>query len=115
MTEIIQQLIDLLKEMAPNVWAVLVKQAQLEAISHLAWGILCPIGMFVALSIARYAENAYKQDRYSSWDVVVVLAYFGAVVLLIVGIAELLTAFRWFANPDFYAIHVLLRQLGQGQ
>lgn len=102
MENILQQLIDLLKNIAPEVWQALILQVSIQAQQYLIWAIV--IDVFAVLAIV-----------FGAWLMIddteaVVLVIFG-VFLALVSVGFWVARYGRLANPDFYAIQMLLSQL----
>jgi hypothetical protein len=112
--ETIAQLIEFLKSMSPLIWAALIKQVYIEAISKLAWGILFLVVAAILKKVGDYGNKIFQEDAYSDWEDGRLFAWGGAVASVIITFAFLVSAAMWFANPEFYAIRFILEKIHGG-
>lgn len=102
MENILQQLIDLLKNVAPEVWNVLVLQVSIQANQYLIWGIVIDIFAFLCIVAGLYNMFSYYQGDS--------LVIFG-IVIAILSVGLWSARYGRIANPEYYAIQMLLEQL----
>ena len=100
MENIFQQLIDLLKNIAPEVWQSLVLQVAIQAQQYLVWAIVLDI--FAVLCII---GGIFMFDGDGAG-----LIMFG-ICLALVSVEFWVSRYGRLANPEFYAIQMLLSQL----
>lgn len=113
MTELLSELIAFLKDVSPAVWATLIKQVYVEAISMLAWAAALLIAYAVQIRVIVYGKRQVEKDRYSAWKEVTFVFYGTLIITATVAFGLVVGAIKWFANPEFYAIRFLLDRLGQ--
>ena len=100
MENIFQQLIDLLKNIAPEVWQSLVLQVAIQAQQYLVWAIVLDVfaGLCIIGGILMFDSDGAG------------LVMFG-ICLALVSVAFWVSRYGRLANPEFYAIQMLLSQL----
>lgn len=114
MDEAISRLIESMESIAPHIWAVMVRQARIDAWLSLFWFVAC-IGIAIAYThILRRWLRMYQESDEGSfilWDgsIPMILASVIIAVIVLVGIPISLTSMvQGFANPEFAAIRTLL-------
>lgn len=96
----LRELLDLLKELSPEVWRILIKQVYVEVFSKGLSGVLFAIGAYVI----KLKLNPLDTD--SKWVAIGASASCG-----IISFTFFLSALKWLANPEFYALRYLLSQI----
>lgn len=110
--EVLRKLIDFLQEASPLVWSTLLKQVYVDAAGNIAWSVGLLVIAFVLYKAGKYGkENAtdYNMSGEMGWIAWVLCAFAGAG-----SFGLLVDAMKNFANPEFYAIQYILRQIGGG-
>jgi len=114
MDEAIRALVESVENIAPHVWAVAVRQAQIDAWLSLFWFMVC-VGIVVAYVHAlRVGLRQFKEsgeDEFILWDgsVLFILATVFIGVCMVVAIPLSLTsAVKGLANPEYAAMKALL-------
>ena len=103
MTELLQQLIDLLKGASPLVWAAYMKQVYVTAGQSAAWAIL----LLIAIPfIAKVGNSLKKLDEGWEW-----FFYFGAAFLGVMTLMLITSAISSVINPEYYVIQNIIKQL----
>lgn len=111
--EVLRKLIEFLQEVSPLVWQALVKQVYVEAFSKFAWGALLLIGAFFLVKLAAKVKAAYKEEyQDGAEDITAGLVYFISLFVGVVGFAFVVSALKWVANPEYYAIRLLVENIG---
>lgn len=93
-----EELITLIKEISPEVWAILIKQTYITASKDLGISIVLGIASYVA-----FIKKDKLDDEIILWLVAAVCAG--------MSVAFLTSSIMWFINPEFYAIRFLLSHL----
>lgn len=137
MTEIMQQLIDMLKEMSPFVWETLIKQAYVGGIIYLVWALfflLVAILCWRAVNIInktlvenkkneelnwsrKYGEEKVEtldSDQEMNYNIMGVIAAIATFISSPLSLGFFMTALPRFINPEFYAIRYIIDSLGGG-
>lgn len=96
----LRELLDLLKELSPEVWDILIKQAYVEVFSKGLYGVLFAIGAYVIKLKLNLLDTDLK------WVAIGVSGLFG-----IISFSFFLSALKWLAHPEFYALRYLLWQI----
>jgi len=96
MNEAMFEIIKMLKEISPQLWATVIKQVYMEASGDLLWAIALAIGAFF---IAK--QKSMHEDEFELLGV-------GTVIAALVSFGLLLYAIFQFINPEFYALRFLL-------
>jgi uncharacterized membrane protein len=114
MTELLQELIKFLQQASPFIWQALVRQVYVDAAGNIAWAGMLIFLAVVTAKCAQWCYKKHKEDRFADWDVYLAIsATFGVAAALIV-FALLVCAMQQLANPEYYAIQYILRQIGGG-
>jgi hypothetical protein len=121
MEELTLKLVEVISQVqavAPEVWRIAYRQAFVNAIVMLVWGIiiLSVGGTLVRLGLyftKRYGEEERDGHRYSEFDVFSVLCYVFGGIGLVVGIVLVITATGQLANPEWRAIELIVGLVGK--
>jgi hypothetical protein len=105
---IVQQVLDWLtnvgKFVAENGWRIAMRQVYVYGFMDLLGGILGMIGGGILLKIGIKIE---KEDDNKIWEPQII---FGALIL-IAGIISAFLSIRFFVNPEWYAIQLIINQV----
>ena len=112
MTELLKELIEFIKDASPQLWAILIKQVYVEAVSFLIWGIVLSVSVYFLVKFSNYCREQHKKDKYEMWDAGAVLTCIVSIIAAPAALSFLISAMKWFSNPEFYAIRYILQQLG---
>lgn len=94
---------------AERLWAVLQRQAQIDAWLSLGWAVLLIGGTLVAVYMAhRRIQKQIAEHSYSDAEVVYIPLIVCGLLLLGLGGANLHDAIIAFANPEFVALQYIL-------
>lgn len=113
--ELIRELIEAIRTLSPEVWSIYMLQIRSQIVADVAWSIVSLISaglLSVGLrwSIKKY-QVASKYDK-GEWEAfAIVFSCFLALCILIFCIL-LGDAGMKIANPEFYAIRILLSHVG---
>ena len=115
MDEAIRTLIESVENIAPHVWAVAVRQAQINAWLELFWFVLALVLSVGYVIVWRKGLRMYKasgEREFMDWDgcvpfMLIAVIFFAILVLMIP--VSFTAAVRGFANPEFAAIELLLQ------
>lgn len=110
------ELITRLEQIAPEIWRIAVQQVIVEARLNVFWGIIMAIaalasgfGAFLLFGVAISDEtDSNDEGMFMGFGVFV---SFIAFVALLIAISNFTSAYRNFANPEWQALQLLLRQL----
>jgi hypothetical protein len=94
---------------ASQIWAVLVKQARIEAVEDICWALFW---FLLAGLLSRMAWHAHKKDEESSGEVIV-FGVITAVVCIGVGMAFIAGTPGMILNPQYWALKRLAEAFGK--
>lgn len=107
MEEILQQLISLVQETAPAVWAIARRQVMSNTIISVIWTILSLLSSVALARLTKYCHKKEQEDKYSNWAIVKPFAALFAAVAFFAVFLLLTDVVRYLVNPDYYSIKVL--------
>jgi hypothetical protein len=114
MTELLQQLVEFIKDASPYVWNLLIKQEYINAYANLIWtGILllvCIIGIIIGTKMWKLGNKENDDDWYSASFAFFIFSIISGVV----GLAILTPAIKILLNPEYYAIIHIIEKLTGG-
>ena len=110
--EILQKLIEFIENASPLIWDTLVRQVYTEAAGMLLGAIFLVAGIVVLASLAKRWNEKAQDDALGMWDVWSGTSYFVIAGATLGSFACLLSASMRLANPEFYAIKLILSLIG---
>lgn len=113
MDELTYELIKLIKEGSPVVWAVLMRQVLVEVVLQTIWAVVLAIGSVVLVKFGNYSRKRAEEGFASDWEMGVIFSYIGAFSAIMFFFASAAGAIVRLINPEFYAIQFVLQGLGQ--
>ena len=115
MDKVLQELIEFVKSASPVIWQALYKQVYVEALASFLWAIGLAVLAVILFRIAKWAMAKKEEEGYmSDWEILYGFCYFFSGVAGVVAFGFLVSAIKWVANPEFYAIRFILQNLGGG-
>jgi len=99
---VLGELVAFIKNVAPDVWAIYMKQVVLNGIAYLAGGIALLVGTIWAFVAARKAKLEYEDDFLSG-----MIMLLSCMILFCAG-ACLFAALNHLVNPEYFIIRSLL-------
>jgi len=108
MEEILSQLISIVQDTAPALWAIARRQVISTAVTMAIWFVICLISTVVLVRVAEYGRDQSREDNYSDWDVGVAFSIAGAVATLVIAAILACSIVQYLVNPEYYTIKVLL-------
>ena len=105
--ELLQKLIDLVTNVAPQLWEIGVRQALIEGGKSILISIVCLVFLSVCVKIG----TDVLKDKESIDDETgfLALALFAVALLcLLIGGSEFIDGISYLLNPQYYAIEILL-------
>jgi len=121
MNEALMQLIQTVRDLSPQIWAIYLKQVYIIGTEYILVGVMLLVTFYVLL---RYLKSDSKNTRYNGepvthWDALDEEFYKAVVIvgmasLVFFGIVMLFCAFECFANPEYVAIQKLLEVINGG-
>lgn len=104
MDNLLRELIEAIKNLAPEVWAIYVRQNSVYIFSDIFWSIACFIG---ALYLWKKGMFIRERDDYDD-EMIAWLFWALAICLLLIGLICTCYAIMRAINPEYYAIQMLL-------
>ena len=121
----LQKLIDAISKVAPEVWATLMRQTQIQAIQNIVWIVILIVAFFIALKAvkigykiradeyAREKENHYDHPDLDKYAYHLIFGYLAMITFVVVSAMLINNTIGLLINPQFYAIEFLLHQVGK--
>ena len=104
-----EELIELLKNIAPQVWEILIRQVYVDAFSYMAWSVVLAIASILLGKHAKYFFKKYQSgNEWNDYDFPAILLAIVAVVSTIIAVMLLFISIKEIINPEFYAIQYLI-------
>jgi positive regulator of sigma E activity len=97
LSEALLGLIALMKEVAPTLWNIMLKQVYVTAIQQTIGAVLSTLGLFLFIKL-------YKRGTKEDEDVQQILGVFGILISAMVLVILLVTVPGYYINPEYYAI-----------
>ena len=113
MNEALQKLIEFVESASPVIWAAYLKQVYVFATGNLAWAAVLGSGYVAIRKAAAYCWKQCEESSNDDWEIGLGLAWASIVIVGLVAVGLTIGAGMRFANPEFYAISLLLSSLGQ--
>lgn len=112
-TELLNEFVLFLKDIAPEIWAIMLKQVYIQAIVQVALGILIILSIFKTKNfISSVNRKRDEEDGHDpDYDTRPIKLYVLSVVLLVLGIAPLIYGIQGLLNPEYYAIQLLIQYI----
>lgn len=98
MDETMLELLTLIKDIAPEVWAILLKQVYAEVAIDVFWGLV----LLAAPSILYHKIE---------WDGLETVGKLVVTLFTALGLIFITTAIAWAYNPEFYALRFLIQSM----
>lgn len=103
----IAKLIELVINLSPKAWQILVSQAYLEAAAKLLWAAIYWITIYIYhRSRLQIFKKLYDDDNFDT-----IIKNIIMIVLFLLAIYYTIDGSMWLSNPEFYAIRWLIYQL----
>lgn len=116
MTELLQQLINFIKEASPVVWDTFIKQVYVEAGQALIWTVVLVISTVLLIKCGNYCRHKYNdvdeedylfgQYLFGQW-----MSYAFAIFASLYSVTLITSAVSQFINPEYYAIQMIVGML----
>jgi len=116
-TKLVEQLAIKLGTTADYLWSVLLKQAQISALTDLIYFILISIGGIILFkahkSFSKKGEGIYtnKYDKSEYFGIVMVIITTIWVILFFIAFFSLGNVINGFFNPEYWALNEILSNL----
>ncbi len=110
--DVLSKLIAFLENASPMVWQTLLRQVRADAIAGLFWaGFLLGVS-FGLWRLTRYAlAMARDRNEDTGWMLGAMFGFMGVVISALASVGNLVTAFKYLYNPEFYAIQYIISQI----
>lgn len=112
MTELLQELIEFLREASPMVWEAMVRQVYVEAAQNAIWTIASIVLMVWGYLTYMRGYTMHEEDEESDGEWI---QFIGGLILALGFVFTIITGFEAvvrLVNPNYYAIKLILEQLG---
>lgn len=107
--QVLQDLINFIKNTAPMVWETLVRQVYNDAITYFFWALTLLVFTIILWRAGKKWEKACEEEDDDSGYFMA--PYILAVVFAIIIPVLISTGIRMFVNPNFYAIKSILTMI----
>lgn len=100
-----------LKEVAPEVWRIMIRQQYAEAASDILTVVICSVAAIFIYKEAKKAWTKSENAPYDSddgWQILSVVCYCATLILFIMAAFEAISAAKMLINPEYYAIKELM-------
>jgi uncharacterized membrane protein YidH (DUF202 family) len=115
MDQVLQELVEFVKTASPVIWEALYRQVYVIAASRLLWAIGLAVLIYGALRFAKTAWAWHEEDGgFADYNQLAYVCYVISVVLGTAAFGLVVSAFMRLANPNYYAINLILYKLGGG-
>ena len=111
MEEILRQLMEIVQETTPAVWAIARRQVASIVVQMLVCCVLCLIGTVMLVRLAAFCQRKHR-DMYDDWDLARSFSIAGAVVSGLFATGLAIDLIMHLINPEYYTIKVLLSLIG---
>lgn len=112
MTELLRELLELIKSMSPEVWSIYIKQVQIGIVTSISWAVILSVSsLFLALKALPATKEKENNDHYGDWGLVRFSIYVSIVFLVLISGFILTHAISAILNPEYYAIQQLIKNL----
>ena len=109
MSKLIQQLVELVKQTAPELWRIAVLQVKANGVTMGIWSLISlGIGipcLFVAIKEFKRPLENHIDDHMKAW----LLLIFAGIMPIGIGLGLLTSVTQMMINPEYYAIQVLIQ------
>ncbi len=110
MEQLLLKLIELMKELSPQLWAILMKQTYANAFTETAVGLfVLAMAVFSIVMLVR----AYRDGSLEEY--VNIVFWIVAPMTLIIGLIFLCSGLQRYYNPEYYAIDSILEMIRGAQ
>ena len=106
--QLLRQLADKLGTTAEHLWAVLVKQAGIEARMDAGFAAMFLLLLVGSLVFTGYAWVKKQEEEYSDWEIGLVVAAVFSFLWLICFCVFASSSFTEFYNPEYWALKQIL-------
>ena len=115
MDQVLQELVDFLKAASPVVWEALYRQVYVIALSKIIWAFGLAFLIFGAMKLSKKAWEWHEEDNgFGDYNQLAYFCYGFRVIVGVVSFGLVVSAIMRIANPNYYAINLILQKLGGG-
>ena len=100
-------LVRALREVAPEVWQIAVRQVTVQAVLGLLWTAVGLLGSVGSWKLAVSLWRKHKENEYEIWDMGAAFSFVLAVFFVGLTIMALAATLPRIINPQWYAIELL--------
>lgn len=111
MEDALLELVGAIKDLAPQVWAIYLKQVSLKAIIDGVSAVLLIIASILSYKSVKYGMKMKEEDYTDPWEYWVIFGWVGMTVFTFAAIVNVFYAISYLYNPEYYAIDLLLQNL----
>lgn len=107
-TEVVEELIDIVQQTAPELWRIANLQVKGNIIRGCLWTVVSFIIMFLSTMIIRHGYKMKEKSKYSMYETTLAAGFILLTVTLVAIPFILDTVIAYSINPEYYAIKVLI-------
>lgn len=107
--ELLTELISFIKGTAPELWRIAQQQVTVTIYQNVTWIGSFIVAIIVLTFIFMYARQRVKENTFSDWETVLIIAPIFIVFSVIAVLVFANDLIGYVMNPEYYAIKVLLR------
>src|SRR3990167_10230393 len=109
MEESIKELIEFIKNISPQVWAILIKQVYVEAFQLILWFAALTSSSAILFKLGKKFWAKHESIDYDiDWVMVSGASYVLSAVIGFIGLALIIEGISMLINPEYYAIKNIL-------
>lgn len=111
--ELLNEFVLFLKDIAPEIWEIMLKQVYIQAIVQVVLGGLMILCVFKTKNfISRAKRKNDEEDGYDpDYDMKSILLYALLIVLIIISGLFFVFGIQGLLNPEYYAIQLLIQSI----
>jgi len=109
--EVLQKFIEFVQNASPYIWQTLIKQVYVEAFGYLLFGVGLTAVSVILFKVGEKAYIKAQNERFYDGELLYFLSFAFSGVAGFVAFLFLVSAVKWFVNPDFYAIRFILESI----
>ena len=111
MTELLQQLINFIREASPVVWGTLIKQVYVEVGQALIWTVVLVISTVLLIKCGNYCRHKYNDVDEEGYLFGQLISYAFAILASLYSVTLITSAVSQLINPRYYAIQMIVGML----
>lgn len=118
--DMLQELVSLVKSVAPELWEIVLRQVYVETIQFLVWVIILAVFAAFLFRLGKHYQGKSQKQREANagkawyekdddnWWFSAMLSYLGSVVAIVVSLILVNAIIGRLINPKFYALSRLI-------